>query len=90
MVWVVSESLEEFHADRGDSKYVSQVEILLLCLRDSKGVGATEEDEQVGLVGFESMEEGELDQVGFRRLGEDLYCMRWELWEGYEQGSNMI
>lgn len=42
MVWVVSESLEEFNADRRESKYVSQVEILLLCLRDSKGVGATE------------------------------------------------
>lgn len=42
MVWVVSESLEEFNADRGDSKYISQEEILLLCLRDSKGVGATE------------------------------------------------
>lgn len=53
-------------------------------------MGQLKQDEQVGLVGFESMEEGELDQVGFRRLGEDLYCMRWELWEGYEQGSNMI
>ena len=42
MVWVVSESLGEFSAERGDSKYISQVEILLLCLTDSKQVGATE------------------------------------------------
>lgn len=53
-------------------------------------MGQLKQDEQVGLVGFESMEEGELDQVGFCRLGEDLYWMRWELWECYEQGSNMI
>lgn len=39
MVWVVSESLEEFNADRGDSKYVSQVEILLLFEGQQRGWG---------------------------------------------------
>ena len=53
-------------------------------------MGQLKQDEQVGLVGFESMKEGKLDQVGPRRLGEDFYCMRWEPWGGYEQQSNMI
>ena len=53
-------------------------------------MGQLKQDEQVGLVGFESMKEGKLDQVGPRRLGEDVYCMRWEPGGGYEQQSNMI
>ena len=39
LVWVVSESLGEFIADRGDSKYISQVEILLLFDRQQIGWG---------------------------------------------------